>query len=203
MIKSDPKHPQIQCQHLPRAPEPARTPGLEPQRDRMRASHAPGVLGCLYSTTRMFRRRHACSTCVPGLRRLEPPSYRTPWPSSALQDPRKPPIWALVTASRLCVQSTHAPSQRLLHCVLMALSAWAELIHPCPRLGRRCRRRCSCLGRASLELALLANANPDAVMSQGMDQRAPKRSGGARGLVHHVSRPPAPRHRTGGRCCTQ
>ena len=108
MIKSDPKHPQIQCQHLPRAPEPARTPGLEPRRDRMGASHAPGVLGCLYSTTRMCRRRHARSTCVHGLRRLEPPSYRTPWPTSALQDPRKPPIWALVTASRLCAEHTCA-----------------------------------------------------------------------------------------------
>ena len=65
----------------------------------------------------------------------------------------------------------------------MARLAWAELTHSCPRLGRHYRRRCSCLGRASLELALLANAKPDAVMSQGMDQRAPKQYGGARGLA--------------------
>ena len=74
----------------------------------MGASHPPGVLGCLYSTIRTCRRRHARSACVPGLRRLEPPSYRTPWPTFALQDPRKPPIWALVTASRLCAEHTCA-----------------------------------------------------------------------------------------------
>ena len=108
MIKSDPKHPQIQCQHLPRAPEPARTPGLEPRRDRMGASHAPGVLGCLYSTTRMCRRRHARSVCVPDLLRLELSSHLTPAPTFALLESRKPPIWVLDTASTLCAEHTCA-----------------------------------------------------------------------------------------------
>ena len=74
----------------------------------MGATHAPEVLGCLYSTIRMFRRRRARSASVPGLWRLEPPSQRTTCPTFALQDPRKPPIGALVTASRLCAEHTCA-----------------------------------------------------------------------------------------------
>ena len=108
MIKSDPKHPQIQCQHLPRAPEPARTPGLASRHDRMGAKHAPEVLGLIISIVGMPSRLRARSVCVPGLLRLEPSSHLTTAPTFALLESRKPPIWVLVSASTLCAEHTYA-----------------------------------------------------------------------------------------------
>ena len=50
---------------------------------------------------------------------------------------------------------------------------------------------------------MLANAEQDTVMSQGLDQHAPKGSDASRGLVYHIPRPPLPCGRTGRRRCTQ
>ena len=106
MIKTDPKHPQIHCQHLPRAPEPARTPGLASRHDRTGAVHAPEVPGLIDVVTGTCSRRHARSVSVPDIWRPEPPSYRIPLPTPALQDPKKPPIGVLISASALCAERT-------------------------------------------------------------------------------------------------
>ena len=64
MIETDPKHPRILRQHLPRALEPARTLGLASRHDRMGAKHAPEVLGLMISIVGMPSRLHARSVNV-------------------------------------------------------------------------------------------------------------------------------------------